>query len=112
MATTTVLDDGRVFPLCDGEVLSWSIGLYMTTAQMFEKYPKACAVIRAMKQHRPSDLARERRSMLKGSFDKIFGHNAKAVLDSDKLPQATEGCDYCLYRKSVQDVLLPFQKSE
>ena len=38
--------------------------------------------------------------------------DAKAVLDSDKLPQATEGCDHCLYRKSVQDVLLPFQKSE
>jgi len=38
--------------------------------------------------------------------------DAKAVLDSDKLPQATEGCDYCLYRKSVQDVLLPFQKDE
>ena len=38
--------------------------------------------------------------------------DAKAVLDSDKLPQANEGCDYCLYRKSVQDVLLPFQKNE
>jgi len=38
--------------------------------------------------------------------------DAKAVLQSDKLPQATEGCDYCLYRKSVQDVLVPFQKNE
>ncbi len=38
--------------------------------------------------------------------------DAKKVLDSDKLPQANEGCDYCLYRKSVQDVLQPFQKSE
>jgi len=38
--------------------------------------------------------------------------DAKSVLQSDKLPQATEGCDYCLYRKSVQDVLVPFQKNE
>ena len=38
--------------------------------------------------------------------------DAKAVLDSDKLPQASEECDYCLYRKSVQDVLMPFQKNE
>ena len=38
--------------------------------------------------------------------------DAKKVLDSDKLPQVSEGCDYCLYRKAVQDVLLPFQKSE
>ena len=37
--------------------------------------------------------------------------DAKATLDSDKLPQATEGCDHCLYRKSVQDVLAPFKKS-
>tara|TARA_Y100000310_G_C20607548_1_gene776306 strand:+ start:153 stop:929 length:777 start_codon:yes stop_codon:yes gene_type:complete len=37
---------------------------------------------------------------------------AKEVLESDKLPSAKEDCDYCLYRKSVQDVLLPFHKQE
>jgi RecB family exonuclease len=38
--------------------------------------------------------------------------DAKAVLDSDKLPSASLDCDYCVYRKAVQDVLLPFQKNE
>ena len=38
--------------------------------------------------------------------------DAKAVLDLDKLPQANAECDYCLYRKSVQDVLMSFQKDE
>ncbi|MDA1337453.1 MAG: PD-(D/E)XK nuclease family protein [bacterium] len=34
--------------------------------------------------------------------------DAKQCLDSVSLPSATDGCDYCLYRKSVQDVLVPF----
>ena len=38
--------------------------------------------------------------------------DAKKCLDSEELPQASMDCDYCLYRKSVQDVLLPFQKKE
>jgi len=38
--------------------------------------------------------------------------DAKKCLESEKLPPVKEECDYCLYRKSVQDVLLPFQKNE
>ena len=34
--------------------------------------------------------------------------DAKKCLDSDSLPPATKECDYCLYRKSVQNVLAPF----
>lgn len=38
--------------------------------------------------------------------------DAKKCLESDDLPQASMECDYCLYRKSIQDVLTPFQKKE
>ncbi|MFH1584748.1 MAG: PD-(D/E)XK nuclease family protein, partial [Patescibacteria group bacterium] len=37
--------------------------------------------------------------------------DARACLESDKLPQAIDECDYCLYRKSVQDILAPFRAS-
>jgi len=32
----------------------------------------------------------------------------RETLDSDKLPQANLDCDYCLYRKSIQDVVSTF----
>ena len=35
----------------------------------------------------------------------------KACLNSEKLPSASAGCDYCTYRKAVQDALEPFTKS-
>ena len=35
----------------------------------------------------------------------------KECLDSDKLPSASAGCDFCVYRKAVQDALEPFTKS-
>lgn len=38
--------------------------------------------------------------------------DAKAVLDSDQFPQASFDCDYCVYRKAVQDVLLPYKSKE
>ncbi|MDP2735382.1 MAG: PD-(D/E)XK nuclease family protein [bacterium] len=38
--------------------------------------------------------------------------DAKKCLDSGELPQASMDCDYCLYRKSIQDVLAPYQKKE
>ncbi|MDP4007293.1 MAG: PD-(D/E)XK nuclease family protein [bacterium] len=38
--------------------------------------------------------------------------DAKACLESDKLPSASADCDYCVYRKAIQDVLEPFQKNE
>ena len=34
----------------------------------------------------------------------------KQCLMSDKLPSASLECDFCIYRKSVQDVLEPFAK--
>ena len=34
-----------------------------------------------MLEHRPGQLELERRDMLKASFDRMFGHNAKRVLD-------------------------------
>ena len=37
---------------------------------------------------------------------------ARRTLESDMLPEANMECDYCLYRKSVQDALGPFQKKE
>ena len=37
---------------------------------------------------------------------------AKECLISDKLPQASAECDFCVYRKAVQDALVPFQKKE
>ena len=38
--------------------------------------------------------------------------DARACLESDKLPSASADCDFCVYRKAIQDVLLPFQKNE
>jgi hypothetical protein len=34
----------------------------------------------------------------------------KQCLLSDKLPRASENCDFCTYRKAVQDALEPFAK--
>ncbi len=35
---------------------------------------------------------------------------ARQCLISDSLPPANPGCDFCVYRKAVQDVLAPFTK--
>lgn len=35
----------------------------------------------------------------------------KECLNSDKLPSASAECDFCVYRKAVQDALEPFTKS-
>ncbi|HCM36767.1 MAG: hypothetical protein A3J30_03280 [Candidatus Wildermuthbacteria bacterium RIFCSPLOWO2_02_FULL_47_9c] len=37
---------------------------------------------------------------------------ARKTLEADTLPEANMDCDFCLYRKSVQDALAPFQKKE
>ena len=87
MEITGKTKDGREFPILDGELLSWSIGVYMTLEQQRLGYPKARAVVRAMIDHRPEQLRSERYEMLKGSFDRVFGHNAGAcleVIDSEK----------------------------
>lgn len=69
---------GYEFPVYNGELLSWVISL--TLADELEGFPRAKAVIRAMQQYRPEQLERERVEMLKGSFDPIFGHNARKAL--------------------------------
>lgn len=79
-ATTITLDDGRIFPAYQGKALCWSVGLYMTTNEAMCGYPKAKTVIAAMRAHRPDELERERREMLKASFNRMFGHNAKTCL--------------------------------
>ena len=77
----TTRPDGRIFPEYEGETLAWDINLYMTPKERRSGYPRARAVIEAMQAERPEQLERERREMLKASFDRMFGHNAKQVLD-------------------------------
>jgi hypothetical protein len=72
---------GYEFPMYEGELLSWSIGLYMTLEQERLGYPKARIVIQAMQDRRPKQLALERYEMLRGSFDRMFGHNARKVME-------------------------------
>jgi hypothetical protein len=78
--TTITLEDGRVFPQYQGEALSWSIGLYHTFTEAQAGYPRMRAVIKAMIACRPEQIERERRELLKASFDRMFGHNAKKAL--------------------------------
>lgn len=73
------LEDGRMFPVYEGEPLSWILDNSFGEQQ--KGYPKARAVIRAMMVYRPEQLERERREMLKCSFDRMFGMNAKRMLD-------------------------------
>ncbi len=84
MTTTSVkigkTADGREFPEYQGELLSWSIGLYNTFDEARIDYPKMRTVIRALLVYRPEQVERERREMLKASFGSLFGHNARKVL--------------------------------
>ena len=80
-APLVTLPDGRVFPLYGDEILSWDIGVYMTPNERQRGYPRARAVIQAMRSERPERLERERREMLKAAFDRMFGHNAQQELD-------------------------------
>lgn len=36
--------------------------------------------------------------------------DAKACLDSDTIPQPSDECDYCAYRKATRDVLIEYKK--
>ena len=72
--------DGRVFPEYDGEALSWDPGSYFTHGQEQLGYPKSKAVIRAMRTHRPDQFEKEKRQLVKDSFGRMFGHNAKKLL--------------------------------
>jgi hypothetical protein len=77
---TTTLEDGRVFPQYNGEALCWDIGAYGTWNEEKTGYPRMRAVIRAMMVHRPEQVERERREMLRASFNRMFGRNAAKVL--------------------------------
>jgi hypothetical protein len=79
MATIT-LEDGRMFPVFNNEILSWDTGSAFTPRDEQEGYPRTRAIIAAMRQHRPEQLERERRELLKASFDRMFGHNARKLL--------------------------------
>jgi len=72
-------ESGYEFPVYNGQLLSWAISLTLADEQ--EGYPRARTVIRAMHQYRPEQVERERVEMLKGSFDRVLGHNAKKALD-------------------------------
>lgn len=73
------LEDGRVFPVYEGQPISWH--LYNSSSEEQKGYPRARAVIAAMMVYRPEELARERRDLLKSSLhDRMFGHNAKKLL--------------------------------
>lgn len=80
MAPEMKMIDGNPFPVYQGEALSWSIGLYSTLTEERARYPRARVVIAAMREHRPEQLDRERYELLKGSFDRMFGQNAKRLL--------------------------------
>jgi hypothetical protein len=72
--------NGHPFPIYEGEVLSWSIGLYHTQSEQEAGFPRARVIIEAMRQYRPKQLTSEHRHYLRSSFDKMFGHNARVML--------------------------------
>lgn len=76
----TTLPDGRQFPQLNGEVLCWDVGAYSSFADERDGFQRMRAVIRAMMVHRPKQIEYERIEMLKASFDRMFGHNARKVL--------------------------------
>ena len=73
--------DGRQFPTYDGELLSWDISSAGTIRDEQEGWPRTRAIVRAFIAYRPEQLERERRNLVKASFDRIFGKNAEKLLD-------------------------------
>lgn len=69
------------FPQHNGESLSWDAGMYMTSAQASEGYPKAKAVLAAMKEQRPEQFVKEHNQAIRDSMGGIYAHNAKAYLN-------------------------------
>ena len=79
--TTIRLEDGRVFPVYDGKPLAWSVELYFTDSEARLGYPRLRAVLRAMRQERPEQLAREVFALKRASLDSMFGRVAQRCLD-------------------------------
>jgi hypothetical protein len=67
------------FPEYQGEALSWSVGLYMTTDESRDGYPRARTVAKALKAFRPATFEREKLEALKATFG-MFSTNAKTAL--------------------------------
>jgi hypothetical protein len=76
--STMTLEDGRLFPSYDGKPLSWVIS--STWEDQNEGFPRLRAVIEAFREHRPEQLEKERIALVRASFDRMFGHNAKKIL--------------------------------
>lgn len=72
---------GNLYPCHDGQPLAWSPGLYQTFAEQELGFPRMRAVLRAMRDHRPEQLRRERFEMLRGSFCSLFGRAARLALE-------------------------------
>ena len=68
------------WPTYNGKRLSWSIGSQLTTDDQRAGYPATKTIIRAFRDHRPEQLAREKHVLLRASFDRMFGHNAQTLL--------------------------------
>ena len=68
------LADGRVFPCYQGDTLSWDFGMYMTSPEEREGFPRAQRVLSELPAKR---LRQEYSSYLRATFDNMFGHNAK-----------------------------------
>jgi hypothetical protein len=79
-------EHGYEFPKYNGKLLSWSTGAHFTSEDEEENYPRLRTIIRAMRERRPEQLERERRELVRGSCDRMFGHNARkllAIIDSE-----------------------------
>lgn len=73
-------EHGYEFPVYGGKLLSWDVANVATRQDAQEGYPRTRTVIRAMQEKRPDRLAFERRDLLKSSFDRMFGQNARRLL--------------------------------
>lgn len=71
-------EHGFEFPMYNGKLLSWTLSLTLADEQ--QGCPKLRTVVRAMIERRPEQLFQEKRDLLRASFDRMFGHNAKKVL--------------------------------
>lgn len=74
------LEDGRTFPNYGAEVLSWNIGSSFTRQDEAEGNPRTLAVLRAMRDHRPEQFAREHPQLVRDTFNLLFGQVAKRLL--------------------------------
>ena len=76
--TTVETTEGYIYPHTgDMKPLCWDFAAYHTATEERAGFPKMRAVIRAMIVHRPEQIRREYRELVKASFNKTFGYNAR-----------------------------------